>query len=61
MEYNFKLCVICTGDSGAAENLAYSLITRGGVRLVLRLRRLWVSPRRMSAVEAFVLCSQIKS
>lgn len=35
MEYNFKLCVICTGDSGAAENLAYSLITRGGVRLVL--------------------------
>ncbi len=34
MEYNFKLCVICTGDSGAAENLAYSLITRGGVRLV---------------------------
>ena len=35
MEYNFKLCVICTGDSGAAENLAYSLITRGGVRLVI--------------------------
>lgn len=35
MEYNFKLCVICTGDSGAAENLAYSLVTRGGVRLVL--------------------------
>mgnify|MGYP006947934101 FL=1 len=35
MEYNFKLCVICTGDSGAAENLVYSLITRGGVRLVL--------------------------
>lgn len=35
MEYNFKLCVICTGDSGAAENLAYSLITCGGVRLVL--------------------------
>jgi len=33
MEYN--LCVICTGDSGAAENLAYSLITRGGVRLVI--------------------------
>ena len=33
MEYNFKLCVICTGDSGAAENLAYSLITRGGVRV----------------------------
>ena len=36
MEYNFKLCVICTGDSGAAENLAYSLITCGGVRLVIR-------------------------
>ncbi len=35
MEYNFKLCVICTGDSGVAENLAYSLVTRGGVRLVL--------------------------
>lgn len=35
MEYNFKLCVICTGDSGAAENLAYSLITRSGVRLVI--------------------------
>ena len=35
MEYNFKLCVICTGDSGAAENLAYSLITCGGVRLVI--------------------------
>lgn len=35
MEFNFKLCVICTGDSGAAENLAYSLITRGGVRLVI--------------------------
>lgn len=35
MEYNFKLCVICTGDSGAAENLVYSLITCGGVRLVL--------------------------
>jgi len=35
MEYNFKLCVICTGDSGAAENLAYSLVTRGGVRLVI--------------------------
>ena len=35
MEYNFKLCVICTDDSGAAENLAYSLVTRGGVRLVL--------------------------
>ena len=35
MEYNFKLCVICTGDSGAAKNLAYSLITRGGVRLVI--------------------------
>lgn len=35
MEYNFKLCVICTGDSGAAENLAYSLITRGDVRLVI--------------------------
>ena len=35
MEYNFKLCVICTGDSGVAENLAYSLITRGGVRLVI--------------------------
>ena len=35
MEYNFKLCVICTGDSGAVENLAYSLITRGGVRLVI--------------------------
>ena len=35
MEYNFKLCVICTGDSGAAENFAYSLITRGGVRLVI--------------------------
>ena len=35
MEYNFKLCVICTGDSGSAENLAYSLITRGGVRLVI--------------------------
>lgn len=35
MEYNFKLCVICTDDSGAAENLAYSLITRGGVRLVI--------------------------
>ena len=35
MEYNFKLCVICTGDSGAAENLAYSLATRGGVRLVI--------------------------
>lgn len=35
MEYNFKLCVICTGDSGAAENLAYSLITLGGVRLVI--------------------------
>lgn len=35
MEYNFKLCVICTGDPGAAENLAYSLITRGGVRLVI--------------------------
>lgn len=35
MEYNFKLCVICTGDSGAAENLAYSLTTRSGVRLVI--------------------------
>lgn len=35
MEYNFKLCVICTGDSGVAENLAYSLVTRGGVRLVI--------------------------
>ena len=35
MEYNFKLCVICTSDSGAAENLAYSLITCGGVRLVI--------------------------
>lgn len=35
MEYNFKLCVICTGDSGTAENLAYSLITRSGVRLVI--------------------------
>ena len=35
MEYNFKLCVICMGDSGVAENLAYSLVTRGGVRLVL--------------------------
>lgn len=35
MEYNFKLCVICTGDSGAAEDLAYSLITRSGVRLVI--------------------------
>lgn len=35
MEYNFKLCVICTGDSGAAENLAYSLITCSGVRLVI--------------------------
>lgn len=35
MEYNFKLCVICTDDSGAAENLAYSLITRSGVRLVI--------------------------
>ena len=35
MEYNFKLCVICTGDSGAAKNLAYSLITCGGVRLVI--------------------------
>ena len=35
MEYNFKLCVICTGDSGVAENLAYSLITRSGVRLVI--------------------------
>ena len=35
MEYNFKLCVICTGDSGAAEDLAYSLITCGGVRLVI--------------------------
>lgn len=35
MEYNFKLCVICTGDSGAAENLSYSLITRSGVRLVI--------------------------
>ena len=35
MEYNFKLCVICTGDSGEAENLAYSLITRSGVRLVI--------------------------
>ncbi len=35
MEYKFKLCVICTGDSGAAENLAYSLITRSGVRLVI--------------------------
>lgn len=35
MEYNFKLCVICTGDSGAAENLVYSLVTRGGVRLVI--------------------------
>ena len=35
MEYNFKLCVICTGDSGAAENLTYSLITRSGVRLVI--------------------------
>lgn len=34
MEYNFKLCVICTGDSGAAKNLAYSLITCG-VRLVI--------------------------
>ena len=35
MEYNFKLCVICTDDSGAAENLTYSLITRSGVRLVI--------------------------
>ena len=35
MEYKFKLCVICTGDSGTAENLAYSLITCGGVRLVI--------------------------
>ena len=35
MEYNFKLCVICTSDSGAAENLVYSLITCGGVRLVI--------------------------
>lgn len=35
MEYNFKLCVICTDDSGAAENLAYSLITCSGVRLVI--------------------------
>lgn len=35
MEYNFKLCVICTGDSGATEDLAYSLITCGGVRLVI--------------------------
>ncbi len=36
MDYNFKLCVICTGDSDAAENLAYSLTTRSGVvRLVL--------------------------
>lgn len=36
MDYNFKLCVICTGDSDAAKDLAYSLTTRsGGVRLVL--------------------------
>ena len=35
MEYNFKLCVICTGDSGTAENLVYSLVTRGGVHLVI--------------------------